>query len=129
MKKLSGDFHSSEHAIQCAVVMWARAMIPQFPELAWLYATPNGGVRNITVAIKLKREGVQRGVPDLFLPVPKRNFHGLFIEMKSLSGRLAPDQARWLDALNERGYMAVVCRGSQAAIDTIKSYLDIKSKN
>ena len=35
------------------------------------------------------------GVPDLFLPVPKKGFHGLFIEMKSQQGRVSVSQSRF----------------------------------
>ena len=35
------------------------------------------------------------GVPDLFLPVPRNNFHGLYIEMKNEKGRVSVSQSRF----------------------------------
>ena len=73
-----------EHRIQCACVQW---MYYQHPELfPVLFAIPNGGRRDKTTGAKLKAEGVKSGVADLELAKPSRQYHALFIEMKTPKG-------------------------------------------
>lgn len=97
----------------------------QFPDLRGrLFAVPNGGHRHKAVAAKLKAEGVRSGVPDLWLPVPVAGFHGLVVEMKTLTGRPTEQQLDWLDFLARQGYMATMCKGADAAIQTIRNYLE-----
>jgi len=89
-----------------------------------LFAIPNGGERNIIVAARMKKEGVRAGVPDLFLAVPRGEFHGLFIEMKKpKGGRVSDAQKGCIELLNETGYKSVVCNGCDAAIKEIMGYL------
>lgn len=115
---------ASEHTEQANVIMWAQAHAVRDPRLTLLFAIPNGGARSKRTAALLKREGVKRGVPDLFLPVPSGGRHGLFIEMKKKGGRLTTQQKQWLGELNELGYSAVVCYSADEAIETIQEYLD-----
>ena len=68
------------------------------------------------------------GVPDLFLPCPRREYCGLWIEMKAEKGRLSALQGEWIQWLNEAGYRAVVCYGAQQAIDEIERYLNDKER-
>ena len=82
----------TEHDEQAALFQWAELMAAQIPELRLMFAIPNGGHRHIGVARKLKAEGVKPGVPDIFLPVARNKFHGLFIEMKFGRGRLTKEQ-------------------------------------
>lgn len=51
--------------------------------LRWLHAVPNGGKRDSSVAASLKAEGVKPGVADIFWPLPKSKWHGLYIEFKA----------------------------------------------
>lgn len=111
----------SEHDEQKIVVRWFDLSFPKLAGL--LFAVPNGGARHVAVAAKLKAEGVRAGVSDLMLPVARHGFNGLFIEMKSLSGRATPEQMRFMERVTEQGYMAVLCKGADAAMDTIKTYL------
>lgn len=114
--------YPSEHEEQAAVVKWARKN-----GLDLLFAIPNGGYRSMSEAKRLSKEGVQAGVPDLFLCVPRNGKHGLFIEMKAMKGKVSPLQKVWLEVLNKQGYEAVVCHGAEAAIEVIKKYLgDLK---
>ncbi len=124
--------YNLEHDAQAAVFTWAKLAESRFPELALLFAIPNGGHRHIAVAKKMQLEGVKSGVPDMCLPVARQGFHGLFIEMKSADSRpkrpgskgpLSEEQRRWLQALNDQGYRAAVCFGSQEAIDLLTQYL------
>lgn len=90
-----------------------------------LFAIPNGGFRHISVAMKLKQEGVRAGVPDLFLALPRGNYHGLFIEMKKAKGgRVSDSQNAVMTSLVRQGYACAVCHGWTAARLQIERYFD-----
>ena len=113
----------TEDQDQAALIQWFDWWAPTNLKER-LFAVPNGGLRNVVVAKKLKAQGVRAGVPDLFLLVQRHGFHGLVIEMKrEKGGRLSEEQAAWLEWLNEYGFMAVVCCGFEAAKKTIIDYL------
>lgn len=95
------------------------------PALRMLYAVPNGGDRNKAVAGKMKAEGVKSGVPDYCLPVARGGFHGLYIELKSLTGYASAEQKNWIEALRTEGYRAEVCRGWEQAWAVLREYLGI----
>lgn len=97
----------------------------KWPELALLYHCPNGGSRNKIEAARLKGQGVKAGVPDVFLPVPKGGYHGLYIEMKKQhGGTVSPEQKEWIANLREQGYRVEVCKGFQSAADVIEAYME-----
>ena len=116
----------TEHAEQVALFQWADMAQVQYPELAMLFAVPNGGYRPMTTAAQLKAEGVRAGVPDIFLMCRRRYYGALAIELKRVdhSNHATVEQAEWIERLREYGYMAVVCYGAQEAIDTITAYLN-----
>lgn len=95
----------------------------KYPELAMLFHIPNGGKRDARTAAILKRQGVKAGVPDLCLPVPRGGYHGLFIELKTKTGRLSDNQERWLKALTIEGYKAIVCYGHEEATEALANYI------
>lgn len=72
----------TESVEQQLLFRWARFYVSKYSELALLYHIPNGGSRRKSEAGRFKAEGVKAGVPDLFLPAARENFHGLYIEMK-----------------------------------------------
>ncbi len=112
-----------EAAEQSTLIDWSLRSRGKYPELNLLFHIPNGGSRNKIEAANLKRQGVKAGVPDLFLPVPRGGYHGLFIEMKYGKNKPTPSQRKWMAALNEQGYLAVVCYGFDGARDMIEKYL------
>lgn len=57
------------------------------------------------------------------LPIPMKGFHGLFIEMKTQTGRQSEDQKRWQSVLNTFGYKAVVCKGWEEAKNVLEEYM------
>jgi hypothetical protein len=115
----------SEHDEQKALFDWAESMIAQgrIPELKNMFAIPNGGMRNKAVAVKLKQEGVKRGVLDIFLAMPSPAWNGLFIEMKDGDNVLSPDQREWKKRLEENGYRCEICRSWLAAARVLIDYL------
>lgn len=104
---------------------WAQAMkVLRWPELELMFHVPNGGSRNRIEAARLKAQGVKPGVPDIFLPVARKGRHGLFIELKrKVGGQVSPEQNKMLGELNRQGFMAVVCKGWNAAADVIEDYM------
>ena len=111
--------HSTEAYEQAAVVDYLDVKgIPVFH-------IPNGGSRNKKEAKNLKRQGVKAGVPDLCIPVARRGYHGLFIEMKYGKNKLTEKQAEWLTLLNDNGYKAVCCYGFDDAMKAIDWYLGV----
>ena len=113
-----------EHDEQVTLFQWAEWNLGRYPELKWMYAIPNGGLRNTVVAKKLKAEGVKPGVPDVCLPVPKRGYHGLYIEMKRIKGSTTSDeQKEWHSVLRQYGYRVDVCNGFEKAQEALEDYL------
>lgn len=112
-----------ESVEQEMVMKWASMQENVFPCLKHLFHIPNGGGRNIAEAAHLKRMGVKAGVPDLFLPYPVGDWHGLWIELKTERGRVMGTQREWIEYLRSQGYAAYVCRGAEQAINCLKMYL------
>jgi hypothetical protein len=56
--------------------------------------------------------------------MPILDYHGMYIEMKSGTGRLSPDQKRIIKNLQARHYHVVVCRSATEAMMEIKEYLN-----
>lgn len=110
---------------QKALMQWAKWQEGRYSELKLLYHCPNGGTRNKLEAANLKRQGVKAGVPDLFLPVPRSQKHGLFIEMKVGRNKCTDNQKKWIRNLLEQGYEVKVCYSCEEAIQVIKKYLNI----
>jgi len=88
-----------------------------------IFAIANGGSRHILEAVNLKKQGVKAGVPDLFIPIPNNEFHGLFIEMKYGKNKPTEAQKEWLAYLNSVKYKSIVCYSTNEAINTINDYL------
>lgn len=113
----------TEHQEQAALFRVAALHEKKWPELAQMFAVPNGGQRHIAVAARLKAEGVKAGVPDIFLPAPRGQAHGLFIELKAEGGRVSAAQRNRLAALARQGYACRVCYGWEEAWREIQAYL------
>ena len=117
------NMKKSEETEQMELIDWCNINTCKYPELELIYHIPNGGKRSKTEAVRLKRSGVKKGVPDLCLPVPRRKYHGLYIEMKYGNGRTSKEQKEWIKKLNKQGYYAVVCNGFEEAREVIEKYI------
>lgn len=115
----------SESIEQEIVINWCRAHEYKCKELELIYHCPNGGKRNSREAGALKRQGVKAGVPDLYLPVARHNYHGLYIEMKVGKNSCTENQMNWIKKLQEQGYSCEVCYGADNAIKVIQEYLGL----
>lgn len=95
-----------------------------------LHAVPNGGDREAWVGAKMKAEGVKKGVPDMFLPIPIGMYAGLVIELKipkrytEKDGGLSEHQMKWLWRMRDYHYASVVAYGWVAATKALRSYYE-----
>lgn len=112
-----------EHRIQCAIVKWFYYAYPQYRG-GLFFAIPNGGHRNIQTARALKAEGVTSGVSDLLLLVPKREYHGLCVEVKTPVGRQSENQKSWQQAIEAQGYKYSIVRSLDEFVELVRWYLN-----
>lgn len=101
--------------------------VVEYCELKHIVAVhiPNESKRSVAYGAKMKRMGLRKGFPDLFIPTARHGFHGLFVELKvDKSGRVRPEQKAWRDYLNKQGYKALICYGAGEAIKEIEKYFE-----
>jgi len=125
---------SDEMALQISVFMWSA--LPDirelYPELKFLFSVPNGMYTNKIQAGKFRAAGMKSGVPDMFLPVKRGEFSGLWIELKrpktdeKRQGQATPEQKIWIDFLKAQGYGAIICYGFEETIAVLQEYLNYK---
>ena len=118
-----------EHQIQKAyfeILAWNEK---DFPYLKYIFAIPNGGHRHISVAKKMKAEGVKRGIVDLIIPIITEGKHGMFIEVKTEKGVMSKEQKEYRDFLITGGYDYALCRSCDELVRETELYLGITFKN
>lgn len=125
-----------ESIMQCALLKWWAANHKHFGVHEWLlFAIPNGMRKGAITGAILKREGVRRGVPDLMLAVARSAViqlrphertayrHGLFLELKTPTGIVTPEQQEFHRLLADQGYKVCVVRSLIEGINAITTYL------
>jgi hypothetical protein len=87
---------------------------------------PGKPIQRAKIINSMKAQGMQVGESDYKILVAKGGFHGLIIEQKSENGKhkLTQYQIEYLDYMSKMGFFAVMCKGIDAAKDTINSYLN-----
>ena len=113
----------TEHLEQAQFVAWFRQAYPDF----LIFAIPNGEYRAMTVAKRLKAEGVVPGVPDLCVLMPAGKV--LFIEMKRQKGGvLSANQKEVIAKIECLGFDVIVCKGALDAKNQIEAYINELSR-
>ena len=88
-----------------------------------VFSIPNGANVDARNRKRLKEEGLLPGVPDLFIPVPCGDKHGLFVEVKSQTGYLSKEQKRFLeDVCKPQGYAFCLARSIGQFLDAWNLY-------
>jgi hypothetical protein len=143
MTKIPGN---GEHDHQAALFHWlvveprlAKYRRWSEAERRWVFpafSVPNARKISMAGMLYYKAEGLQPGVPDVVIAVPRSTeqgsafYGGLFIEMKSPARRnrkdaLQDNQVEWLALLAEMGYKTVVCYSVDEAKTAVEQYLGI----
>ena len=111
----------SELTEQIKLITWARSICDFVPELKLLYHVPNEGKR--TNGTILQAAGVIAGIPDLCLPVARRGYHGLYIEMKFGKNKPTKQQIEVMTRLKEQRYKVYTAYSADEARAVIRYYL------
>lgn len=114
-----------EHKDAVQFMKWVGLQLCAYPELEAIYHIPNGGMRHIAVAAKLKAEGTKKNMPDYHLPVPRGGYHSLYIELKAEGGRATKGQKEKHELLRQYGNDVRVCFGWHACAEAVKDYLGV----
>ena len=116
----------NEYQEQTQVIEWAARHEGKWPPLRLLNASLNGVRLPMGLRVKAKRAGMKAGYPDLFLPVSRKGYHGLYIEMKKRNGvpsDVRPEQWDWLSSLALGGYYVAVGFGFYDTVAIIEWYM------
>lgn len=82
---------------------------------------PNGGKRGKREAGRFVGLGVKRGVPDILIfTQPVCGACGVAIELKSKTGRVRPEQEKWLQDLRNEGWHTAVCQSIDQVIAVVR---------
>ena len=126
VKRIDGRTTLTEYQEQGLVIDWwwhahGTYGLPVFA----LFSIPNGAylASGYMGAAMLKKAGMRPGAPDLFLAVARPESNGLFIEMKSRTGRIAPEQEQFRDYLEAANYKHLFAFCAEEATTAIKEYL------
>lgn len=83
----------------------------------------NEGKTSWALGKRKKAEGKQKGAADLFISCPSTIYYGLWLEFKTKTGRVSPEQRKFGKAQKELGYAYHVVRSIDEAIDIFERYL------
>lgn len=119
MKRKRNDL---EHKIQVALIDYLA--VAGRRDLHW-FAIPNGGHRHISVASRLKDEGVRSGSPDLVFLLPEGRV--AWLEMKAGKNTLEPEQKAFRDRAQALGHHWAMARSVDEAIPHLTEWGVLKS--
>jgi len=108
----------TEHIHQVTFVNWFRANFEEY----LIFAIPNGELRAISIAQRLKAEGVTSGVPDLCCLLPEGQ--ALWVEMKKAKGgKVSKEQKAIHEKMRKLGHIVTVCNGYEEAMQFLKEFI------
>lgn len=111
------DWLGSEDDFQICVARYLDAL-----NLNWFH-TPNGGLRNVVVASRLKKMGTKKGAPDILIFNPTRTgYAGLAIELKVAKRKQTDEQKEWEIKLINANWVYVLAYSLDTVIEAVKDH-------
>lgn len=113
-----------EQIEQCKLMDWIRTRKDIEP---FVFHIGNERKTSVSQGRILKRMGVRAGASDLFIGIPKNNYHGMFLELKAGNNKPTEAQLNFMEDFSSQGYYCGWCRGFEEAQKMILQYLGIPS--
>ena len=119
LKKLN-----SEDYTQTAFMDFVRVRVePLLPEAKWVHHVPNGGKRTTKEGAKLKRQGVKKGVGDIFFPYySTEGKSGVYIEFKQLGNYQSESQREFEKYIVNQNYVYKIALTPLEAVSILQDY-------
>ena len=105
----------SEADLTADVIHWADLMGAPYSRLLHIHSEAAG---------KTRAPGQRAGTPDLFLPVPRGDYAGLWLELKRPGNDLQPSQHKVLRRLHRAGYAVEVAWTHAQAVYVLRCYVE-----
>ena len=86
---------------------------------------PNELIRNEAEGRAQGMIGMYPGVPDLIIPLARKPYHALVLELKRQEGVVSGAQQWWLAKLSQEGYRALVSRSFDESVGIVEDYLSL----
>jgi len=116
----------SEFAIQKEIIKWSNSILALRKLVIHI---PNEGKRETITGKNLQSIGMIAGVADLFIPIARNGYHGIWIEVKSQKGHLSESQRIFLSRMEQQGYLTATVRSLEQFQDIVNRYLKTNSTN
>ena len=98
-----------------------------------IHSIPNGThIKSHQGRNKAKREGLLSGVSDLFIPVPRGQYHGFYLEMKDIGKKIkdvTPRQKEFIIYARWQGYWSDWFNSADKAIKAIDDYMNMRCED
>ena len=116
----------SEAQLQARCVVWFKNSVRDLRDL--YFQIKNEGRKHKIAGSIDTALGLTAGIPDTFLAVPRpeHGHWGLYVEFKTLTGKLSPDQKRVIPQLEAQGYRVEVVRTEAQFRQLIEGYLSLQ---
>lgn len=109
-----------EHFIQVELFYWLECDYPDIYDLT--HSTPNSGKRGKLTAFTMQSEGQKKGYPDTSLDAARGAYHGLRVEIKTLTGAPSEEQTKVANLLRNQNYCVIFAYGLEATKQAFMDY-------
>lgn len=110
-----------ESEIQSLVIKYIdNKDLDSHPSLSGIKAKSFGQIKFI------KNQGIKKGHPDLIIEEPAGKYQMLYLELKTVKGKLSKEQEEWIKRHLAKGHACSVSYGYYDAVYKIEKYLQGK---
>lgn len=118
-----------EHQAQVAFFQRLQWAAQWHPELLAAYAVPNAGQRSEREGARMLEEGLKPGQPDVCLPIPRKGYGALYLELKVGKNKPSPEQEARMALLESVGNLCLCVWGWEAMWEAVVDYMDIPGEH
>lgn len=117
---------STEDSELIAFFDWLKWQEKLNPVLKVVHHVPNEGKTTLAGGARKKRKGCRAGIPDITCPIPKGEYHGLYIEMKKdRKQKPSITQKELMTILHSLGHCVRMAYTGEEAIKIFKEYMKL----